>query len=308
MNQNPLISIITPTWNRCKNVQRAIESVRKQSFEKYEHLIIDDGSTDNTVEIVNQIVEKETRLKLIPLEKNQGSNPARNIGISEAKAPLITFLDSDDEYLPHRLKTTHQFFKDHPEVNILISSFETRKGARRLDSCNPEGFVRRALFEEALFANRIFIAGSAITVRRESLDAVSGFDPSLKRMQDRDLLLRLARKEGAYLCSQMDWIKYQSTDGISRPRRGYLESLDALYLLHSHLVEKHQDVAGYLVARHLLSSLLSGHWCHLIKSYAIVRRLKSIKLTIPTMMRFYVKGKQYRRQIADQVKQNCESS
>ena len=126
-----------------------------------------------------------------------GANAARNAGIERARAPVVTFLDSDDVYLPDRLERTLERFDNNPSLEVLISSFVSLKGNRRTNCVNREAFLNRNSLEQALVAQTIFIAGSAITARRESLLAIGGYDSDVTRMQDRELLLRFARRSGA---------------------------------------------------------------------------------------------------------------
>ena len=96
------VSAIIPTYNRANIVIRAIQSVLNQTYQNFELLVIDDGSQDNTEEIVTGI--HDNRIKYIRHEKNKGVAAARNTGIEAAKGEFIAFLDSDDEWLPNKLK------------------------------------------------------------------------------------------------------------------------------------------------------------------------------------------------------------
>src|SRR5215212_3810304 len=99
----PRIAVIMPAYNRAGLIGRAIDSVLAQDFDDFELIVVDDGSADDTVEVVRRY--DDPRVRLVELGRNQGSNAARNAGIRSASAPLIAFLDSDDAYLPHKLST-----------------------------------------------------------------------------------------------------------------------------------------------------------------------------------------------------------
>jgi glycosyltransferase involved in cell wall biosynthesis len=120
----PRISIITPVFNRSSKLARAIASVRGQSVEDFEHIVIDDGSTDGSGDVAAAL--GDSRLRLERCHGRQGANAARNRGIAMARAPIVTFLDSDDEFLPHRLEATLTIFEEDPETDLLLSSFATR--------------------------------------------------------------------------------------------------------------------------------------------------------------------------------------
>jgi len=118
----PKVSIITPAYNGEKFIERAIKSVLWQTFNDWELIIVDDASTDQTVEIIKRYCEKDKRIKLIELKENTGG-PAipRTIACKEAKGELIAFLDQDDIFYPEYLELKVKYFEEHPEVDILYS-------------------------------------------------------------------------------------------------------------------------------------------------------------------------------------------
>jgi len=120
--ENPRVSIITPTYNGEKFIERTIKSVLWQTFQDWEMIIVDDGSKDKTVEIVKKYVEKDKRIKLIELEENTGG-PAipRTIACKEAKGEYIAFLDQDDLYYPEYLELKIKYLDENPHIDILFS-------------------------------------------------------------------------------------------------------------------------------------------------------------------------------------------
>src|SRR5215813_1594754 len=115
----PLVSVILPTYNRADTIRRAIESVRNQTLQDWELLVVDDGSTDNTVGLITTHYAGESRLKLFR-QANQGVSVARNTGMRESSGKYIAFIDSDDEFLPHNLALEAAFLEAHPEESIVI--------------------------------------------------------------------------------------------------------------------------------------------------------------------------------------------
>ncbi|MBL8583581.1 MAG: glycosyltransferase family 2 protein [Rhizobiaceae bacterium] len=253
MSDRPKITVVTPSYNRRHAVLRAIASVQAQTADEFEHIVVDDGSTDGTAEAVRQV--GDPRLRLVVLPSRQGANAARNAGVEAASSPLIGFLDSDDVYLPHRLRSVLHRFDADPTLNLLISSFETTRGSKRSRSVNREGFVDGATLESALVMQVIYIAGSAITVRRDVLAAAGGFDPEVPRLQDREVLLRLARRTGAQLSAEIDWLKHTSTDSISGHPEGYIQAYALLMEKHPQIRAAYGDVVRGTVARHLMKAL-----------------------------------------------------
>ena len=112
-----LVSIIMPTFNRADTIMRAIRSVQSQTFEDWELIVVDDGSTDNTAA---RIEGCDPRLKLIRQE-NQGTAGARNTGLCASDGSYIAFLDSDDEWLPHHLTLCVSFLEAFPGEQFVTN-------------------------------------------------------------------------------------------------------------------------------------------------------------------------------------------
>ncbi len=239
MERSPLITVITPTHNRRETVLRAVESVLSQSMPRLEHIVVDDGSTDGTEAALARI--SDPRLIYVGA-KWRGANAARNAGIERARAPVVTFLDSDDVYMPHRLERTLAWFDDNPALQVLLSSFVSLKSGRITNCINPEAFVSPAMLERTLVAQTIFIAGSAISARREALLAIGGYDSDITRMQDQELLLRLAGRFGAQLSGDLDWTKHNSENSISGRRDGYVEAYANLMGKHPHIAHAYPHI------------------------------------------------------------------
>jgi len=97
MNKNPKVSVIIPTYNRAHLIGRAIQSVLNQTYQDFELIVVDDGSTDNTNEVIKEFSQKDKRILYIKHDKNKGGSAARNTGIKAARGEYIAFQDSDDE-------------------------------------------------------------------------------------------------------------------------------------------------------------------------------------------------------------------
>lgn len=116
MQDNPLVSIITPAYNCEKYIEDTINSVVSQTFQNWEMIIVDDFSSDNTVEIVERIAKTDNRIKLLRQETNLGCAKARNRGLREAKGKYITFLDGDDLLDSNYLESQLNFIKDNGPI------------------------------------------------------------------------------------------------------------------------------------------------------------------------------------------------
>ena len=114
----PRVSIVTTTYNRAHTLVRAIESVQRQTWSAWEHIIVDDGSVDETESVVRPYLERDARVKF-RWQPNVGPAAAMNAGASLATSPWITFLDCDDEYLPSHLQLRFEYLASHPEIEML---------------------------------------------------------------------------------------------------------------------------------------------------------------------------------------------
>ncbi|WP_256751793.1 glycosyltransferase family 2 protein [Mesorhizobium sp. Mes31] len=290
----PLITVITPTHNRRETVLRAVESVLSQSMPRLEHIVVDDGSNDGTEAALARICDP--RLIYVGA-KWRGANAARNAGIERARAPVVTFLDSDDVYLPHRLERTLSWFDDNPVLQVLISSFVSLKGNRATNCVNRDVFLSPTMLERALVAQTIFIAGSAITARREALLGIGGYDSDITRMQDRELLLRLARRFGAQLSEDMDWTKYNSENSISGRRDGYVEAYANLMGKHPHIAHSYPHIPPYMISRQIIADILRGRIPEAFAGYMANRSSAALGYSLPELMHGYVHGRRWRRDL-----------
>ena len=157
--------------------------------------------------------------------------------------------------------------------------------------------VSRDILERTLAAHSLFIAGSAITARREVILGVGGFDPEIRRLQDRDLLLRLARHSGAFLAHEVDWIKHASFDSISARPDGFVEAYSELARKHPGMLETYPDLVKYIVARRILMNVMRGRLLQGIYDYVANRRSRMFRFGPIELMRGYVRGKRQRRRI-----------
>jgi glycosyltransferase involved in cell wall biosynthesis len=306
MRTKPAISVITPTYNRSVSLRRAILSVQGQTLSDYEHIIVDDSSQDDTESIVRSL--SDTRIRYFRFDEWRGANPARNAGIEKARAGLLTFLDSDDEFLPHRLETIVEMCKGLSAPELLISSFQTMKRDQARPAVNPNLYLTGPHLEQALMMYGIMIAGSGITVRRETLVRAGGFAPTIRRLQDREVLLRLSKHCGAQMLSEVDWIKYPSPDSISGPRSGYVESLGAMFGIHADLAEKYQSLICYHVARHALTDLLRGRLLQVLFSLRANYQSPALGFSIARLVDGYRSGSQERRAFIAELKQRASES
>jgi glycosyltransferase involved in cell wall biosynthesis len=212
-----------PVYNREGSMRRAIDSVLGQDFGDFEFIIVSDGSTDGTADVIAEYGDQ--RIRFFDLPTNRGANAARNEGLKQAKSPIISFIDSDDAFLPLKLGFVCDYFDKHRDVDVLIDSFEVRypaeTGRRKALRIN-ETTVGSENIEEAVFARMLYKATPAISARRQVLFDVGLFDETLKRRQDMDLVLRLARATRCATTDEILWTKYWSEESISAKQNTFM--------------------------------------------------------------------------------------
>lgn len=185
------VSVVIPAYNSLKYLPETIDTVLSQSFQDFEVLVINDGSTDATEEWVTQKVT-DPRVKLISQE-NQGLSGARNTGIKYAQGDYIALLDADDLWEPSKLEKQVHCLDANPEVGlvytwtVLIDQYGKPTG--RIVAHHAEGNVWQTLLEVNIVGS-----GSNPLIRRDCFDNVGLFDSNLSSNEDRDMWLRIASK------------------------------------------------------------------------------------------------------------------
>lgn len=186
----PKISVVIPTFNRENSLPHAIRSVLSQTYQNWELLVVDDGSTDRTAEVMRDFLH-DTRIKYFYQANSGGPAKPRNIGISHATGEFVAFLDSDDIFLPAKLEEQLKLF------------FRDRSGRLGFVGCNAN-VVRDGCVEdvyrlydrgdvfERLLQNNFILSCTNILVRKEILLRAGGFDETLRYLDDWDMWIRVA--------------------------------------------------------------------------------------------------------------------
>ena len=203
-NEGALVSVIMPSYNTARYIGEALESVLEQDYPHKELIVIDDGSTDGTRDLVRRYGD---RVRLIT-QQNQGSAVARNAGLKAARGEYIAFLDSDDIWLPGKLSTQIGHLERHPGIGLVFSRWQVWKpdGDGRFAPASelraqfdpslpmPPGIVPERsgwLYNRLLFSSLLHTI--TVMARRSLIDAVGPFDTELKRGQDYDYWIRASR-------------------------------------------------------------------------------------------------------------------
>ena len=187
------ISVVIPAFNSERYIAEALESVLRQTTQPHEIIVVDDGSTDGTREVVQKF---KNRVKYI-YQDNAGSGKARNTGIINAKGELIAFLDSDDVWADNHLKGLVNKLVKHPEAAMAYGARKwiDKEGNPVKDESGQTRYPSGWIFNELFTANYIG-STSAVIVRKDALLIVGGFNesPVFRNAQDYDLWLRIAAR------------------------------------------------------------------------------------------------------------------
>ena len=187
MNSKPSVSIIIPTWNRSSKVIRAINSCLNQTYFINEIIIVDDGSSDDTKEIILNLQSQHPNIKYV-YQANQGSQKARNNGIKNATSDLIGFLDSDDEYLPEKIEKQVAVFLSE-DVDI-VSCFMKRVYEKEKEHIRKWVVDENAL--ELLLKYKTYVDNNSALFKKKCLERIK-FDENCKSSQEWDLHISMAQ-------------------------------------------------------------------------------------------------------------------
>lgn len=188
-----LIDVVIPSYNYGRFLQESIKSVLGQTFQDFHLFIIDDGSTDNTREVVSRYQLLHSNIQYF-FQENRGLPAARNTGLKLSTAPFIAFLDADDVWMPEKLEETLKPFYAQPNLGVVYTLIEMVDGwGNHIAQERPCTPVRGDVFHQLLFNNSIAGSSSSVLVRRECIKKVGSFDESLPSCEDWDLWLRIAR-------------------------------------------------------------------------------------------------------------------
>lgn len=206
-----LISVIIPTFNSENTIRETLDSVFNQTFSDFEIIIINDGSTDRTIELLGKISDSRVKVFSYP---NSGVSISRNRGISYASGEFISFLDADDLWTPDKLETQLQALKTHPEAAVAYSWTDCIDEAGNFlyqgMHISPSGYVLGDLLLRNFLQN-----GSNPLIRKTALLDVGEFDPFLNPCEDRDMWLRLAAKYHFIAVSSPQILYRISSDSMS---------------------------------------------------------------------------------------------
>jgi glycosyltransferase involved in cell wall biosynthesis len=196
MQKTPKVTVLIPTYNCAKYLPQAVESALKQSYQDFEVLVIDDGSTDDTAAIVRGLTARHPEKVRYIHQENAGLAEARNAGIKAAQGELIALLDADDMWLPERLQKGVAAIEADPSIGLVHANItRISESGDILDTpARVEGTFKGNMFLP-IFLRQVHISCPTVMFRKACCEKVGYFDSYLTRLgcEDRDLWLRIAQ-------------------------------------------------------------------------------------------------------------------
>jgi glycosyltransferase involved in cell wall biosynthesis len=187
----PTVSIIIPTYNRGQFIGAAVQSVLNQTFQDFEVFVVDDGSTDQTSEIVHAFSSEKVQYVFQP---NRGRSNARNHALGLAQGRYIAFLDSDDLYLPDKLAYQVAYMDSHLEIGMIYTSaYCIDENGMRMQN-EYKATVSGWVYKDIAFFVPVTITLPTVMARREVFEAVGGFDEAMERFEDTDMWRRISKQ------------------------------------------------------------------------------------------------------------------
>jgi glycosyltransferase involved in cell wall biosynthesis len=255
----PSITVVTPCLNAAATLPEALESVRAQGYPRLEHVVVDGGSTDGTLDILRSA----DRVRWIS-EPDRGLSHAMNKGIAMARGDVIGWLNADDRYLPGALDEVGRALEARPDALWLTGRCRIIDGdgreIRRWVTAYKNAFLRR--YSLALYLTQNFISAPATFLRRQAFEAVGLFDERYRISMDYDLYLRLARRADPLVLDR-ELSDFRMAEGSLS-----MSGFETQFREHAEQARRHGDGHPVAVAFNQLSSRL------IVLVYSTMRRMR----------------------------------
>lgn len=240
----PLVSVIIPVYNREDTIGRAISSVLSQSYINFEVIIVDDGSSDNSIQRVREF--QDDRIRIIALEENSGANAARNRGIAEARGQYIAFQDSDDEWDKDKLQIQIEYMLQRGFF-ASFCAYRMIQGANEM--IMPRDYEDKYKYEDGLLqalAERNVIGTPTLVVEKSIFLTVGVFDETMPRLQDYEFVIRLAQKEKIGYIAKPLVTAYRVAMSISTNTEILYRAMALLLIKHGKFLDFNSFLSSFL--------------------------------------------------------------
>jgi teichuronic acid biosynthesis glycosyltransferase TuaG len=279
----PLISIIMPAYNAEKYIAEAIRSVLDQTYQRWELIVIDDGSTDATADVIHGFASSDSRVRYI-FQHNRKLANARNAGIKQSRGELVAFLDSDDLWIREKLELQVKAFRENV-ADLVFSDGFIFSDNNVIDENSTfaiefGGFGGAELFMDLMLSNRIPVL--SVLVRRKILDEVGGFDEDPRYWagcEDYDLWLSIARRGYRFYGLRERLVRYRvRNDSMCRQTAAMLKAELAVLEKHRRSLTEDQRKSKKLRERVA---------CHALELYFLEARSGHLRRALPYFLKAF---------------------
>jgi len=300
INNSPIVSVIIPTYNRTKLLERAVNSVLRQTYKELELIIVNDSSKDETEKVIKKYADD--RIKYICHQKNLGGPAARNAGIRAAKGEYVALLDDDDEWFPEKLeKQVKHFSEVSNKVGLVYSGFEViDMNGNVIHKTYPKfkGNLYMRLLERSM------IGGSSVPlIKRACFEKVGLFDKSLKSCQDWDMWMRIAKYYEFDFVPEILTKIYSHFHQISSDYSRMIPGRTRMIEKHINAFQKYPDILIIHLKRMGKLHCINGTWKEAfywfrealkVNKYEILKILAWCILELPRV-KFFSRAKNFKR-------------
>ncbi|MEM9387252.1 MAG: glycosyltransferase [Pseudomonadota bacterium] len=249
------VSIIMPVHNAQATLTDTIQSVLEQDYREWELLIVDDGSTDDSVALALAAAEHDERIRVLSQE-NRGPSAARNLGLQHASGRIIAFIDADDLWQYDKLATHVSLFSFRPEVDMSFARVQPIDGTGK--RCARRSRISKTTLKLTnLLAKNPACTSSNLVVRKDLLDRIGAFDERLRHAEDQELMIRALRQGAQIEAIQCTLVRYRvsgtsASADLEAMLRGWRSMIDAIPGLASATIEHAQAKYHCYLARQAL--------------------------------------------------------
>ena len=250
---NILVSVVIPTYNRAHVLGRSIDSVLKQTYTNFELIIVDDGSVDNTMELIKKYLN-DGRVKYHRLENNAGVSNARNEGAALAQGEWIAFHDSDDEWHPDKLEKQLKYIENHQECEMVYSAYAYYKEGRDGYIRMPHEGVRGNITDYLLLKN--CIGAPTVIIKNELFKKLGGFRSDYPSLEDWEFAIRVSMMTSIGFVDECLVDAHYSENGVGEIALNYCRARCMIIADYKSELEKRNifDTAVVTLFNHVLET------------------------------------------------------